>query len=58
MVNYTQINTDNMKSKELLEQFTKYCQEHPQQRFWQALRNWCGKAFIFAGDQLDSGPLS
>lgn len=22
------------------ESFYKYCQEHPEQRFWQALRNW------------------
>ena len=27
---------------ELLTEFTKYCKEHPQERFWQALRNWSG----------------
>lgn len=29
-----------MKSKSLLKEFTKYCQENPDERFWQALRNW------------------
>jgi len=27
---------------ELLTEFTEYCKEHPQERFWQALRNWSG----------------
>jgi len=26
--------------KETLESFVKYCEENPEQRFWQALRNW------------------
>lgn len=30
----------DMKSKELLENFTAYCAENPEQRFFQALRNW------------------
>ena len=34
------------KNIKLLKDFVKYCQEHPNQRFWQALRNWCGYAFI------------
>ena len=34
------------KNSELLQDFTKYCQEHPELRFWQALRNWSGASFI------------
>jgi hypothetical protein len=31
-----------MKNKniKLLKEFTKYCIAHPEERFWQALRNW------------------
>lgn len=28
------------KNKEKLDSFTEYCKAHPEQRFWQALRNW------------------
>jgi hypothetical protein len=27
-------------NKKLLKDFTKYCFKHPEERFWQALRNW------------------
>lgn len=30
------------KNKKLLEEFVEYCNKHPEQRFWQALRNWSG----------------
>ncbi|MDE2098750.1 MAG: Lar family restriction alleviation protein [Patescibacteria group bacterium] len=36
------------KSATVLVRFTRYCQEHPEQRFWQALRNWSGWGFIVA----------
>lgn len=36
------------KNTELLESFQDYCIEHPEERFWQALRNWAGVAFIYA----------
>lgn len=39
-----------MKSEELLTSFIAYCKEHPTERFWQALRNWSGYAFIFGSD--------
>ena len=31
-----------MKNKniKLLKDFEKYCKQHPEERFWQALRNW------------------
>ncbi len=28
------------KNKDKLESFTKYCEQYPEQRFFQALRNW------------------
>lgn len=42
-----------MKSKELLNDFTKYCQEHPEERFWQALRNWSGADFLMYWDNKE-----
>ena len=43
-----------MRNKKLLDSFVAYCEAHPEQRFWQALRNWCGWPFIFAGRGLDT----
>ena len=37
-----------MKSKILLDSFIRYCEANPEQRFWQALRNWSGWHFIVA----------
>lgn len=34
------------KNKGLLQSFVAYCDEHPEQRFWQALRNWSGVSFV------------
>ncbi len=39
-----------MKSKKQLDSFTTYCNEHPEERFWQALRNWSGHACILVAD--------
>ena len=41
------------KNEKLLKSFTKYCEENPQQRFWQALRNWAGVAFILKAKGID-----
>jgi len=30
----------NNRNWEVLKDFIQYCVEHPEQRFWQALRNW------------------
>ena len=38
-----------MKNKKLLKSFTAYCNAHPEERFYQALKNWSGWPFIFAG---------
>jgi hypothetical protein len=37
-----------------LNSFIAYCKAHPEQRFWQALRNWAGVAYIFAGKDTDN----
>lgn len=41
------------KNKKILESFVAHCEAHPEQRFWQALRNWSGVAFIHA-DAVDT----
>lgn len=40
-----------MKSQNaaLLNDFIGYCEKHPQERFWQALRNWSSWSYILAG---------
>lgn len=30
----------NSRNEELMKSFSDYCMKHPEQRFWQALRNW------------------
>lgn len=37
-----------MKScnRELLASFWDYCCDHPEERFWQALRNWSGHTYV------------
>lgn len=36
-----------MKSQKQLESFTAYCKLHPEERFWQALKNWSGADYVF-----------
>ena len=43
------------KNKKLLDSFVAYCQQHPEERFWQALRNWSGHNFIFVSQFLKIG---
>jgi len=43
-----------MKSEHTLNSFTKYCQDHPEQRFWQALRNWSKYKFIYGSMKPDN----
>lgn len=38
------------KNMTLLLSFTAYCYKNPEERFWQALRNWSGQSFILASD--------
>jgi hypothetical protein len=41
------------KNKLLAGEFYMYCMEHPEMRFWQALRNWSGYGYIWA-DAFDT----
>ena len=47
-----------MKSRDLLEDFTAYCNEHQSERFWQALRNWCGYGFVLVSNSPDAKSLA
>lgn len=41
--------SDSRNSKTLAS-FIEYCNAHPHERFWQALRNWAGFNFICVRD--------
>ena len=41
-------------NKKLLKEFTEYCKNHKNERFWQALRNWSKFSYIFVGEHLGS----
>ena len=43
----------DVKSRELLWEFMDYCIKNPEQRFWQALRNWSSFAKIYG--EVDGG---
>ena len=38
------------RNSETLKSFVDYCKSHPQERFWQALRNWAEVAFVCVSD--------
>ena len=44
------------KNEKLLKDFTKYCLKNPEQRFWQALRNWCRFSAIFVAKNYGDEP--
>lgn len=35
---------------EAIEDFVKYCKDNPNERFWDALRNWSEQDFILFGN--------
>ena len=39
------------KNYDLLQSLTTYCLAHPEERLWQALRNWSGFNAIFVLDE-------
>jgi hypothetical protein len=39
---------DTLTSRKELSSFIKHCKEHPDERFWQAIRNWSGYSAIYA----------
>lgn len=44
------------KNEKTLQSFIDYCKAHPEQRFWQALRNWSPFSFIYGGGQFVEHP--
>jgi hypothetical protein len=44
------------KNSQALNDFVRYCKAHPDERFWQALRNWSRFQFIIGRSLL--GPFS
>lgn len=43
------------KNQKQLESFTAHCKAFPDERFWQALRNWAEVPFIAKGFQTKEG---
>lgn len=41
------------RNQKLLASFSEYCLANPNERFYQALRNWSGNRFILKADGLD-----
>lgn len=41
------------KNYKIAREFMDYCCAHPELRFWQALRSWCGKNFILVSSHYD-----
>lgn len=46
-----------MKQQELLKSLADYCSDHPDMRFWQALRSWSGFNFVLVSNAPE-GPVS
>jgi hypothetical protein len=36
----------------VLKSFVSYCKAHPEERFWQALRNWSGQNFVLTANSI------
>lgn len=43
---------ERTRNSEVLADFVAYCEAHPTERFWQALRNWSGANFIYQSEVL------
>jgi hypothetical protein len=41
------------RDSETLDSFVEYCHAHPDQRFWQALRNWSGWQHVLVSNDSD-----
>lgn len=42
------------KNSKLLARFIAYCLEHPNERFWQALRNWSGVNYLLKSSHYEA----
>ncbi len=47
----------NSKNRKVLYDFVSYCIQHPEERFWQALRNWSGADFIYQASAEDGSKM-
>jgi hypothetical protein len=45
---------ERLRASDSAREFLAYCDSAPELRFWQALSNWSGHHFIFAGDRHES----
>ena len=45
------------RNSDTLLDFARYCEDHPQERFWQALRNWSDFDFIFGTSSWSGAKL-
>jgi hypothetical protein len=45
-----QVQLGTSRNSKVLASFVAYCQQNPDTRFWQALRNWCGHNFIYVSE--------
>lgn len=48
---------DKSKNYKVLASFVRFCEQNPELRFWQALRNWSGYHFIIACGLNEKGNL-
>ena len=46
------------KNKDDLDSFVHYCNRHPEQRFFQCLRNWSDNKFMLVTDSSISAMIS
>ncbi len=49
---FTKKQREESKNYKLMNEFALYCLDNPDQRFWQALRNWSGEKFILTSKEL------
>lgn len=42
-----------IRSEKTKKDFIQYLEDHPSERFWQAVRNFAGVPFVLVSDELD-----
>jgi hypothetical protein len=46
----------DVRSEETKKAFIKYLEEHPEERFWQAVRNFSGKGYVWVSNRIVDDP--
>lgn len=41
------------RNQKEIDSFVEYCLDHPEQRFWQALRNWSDNSYVLTASGYD-----